>query len=422
MIIKPKKTVCAELIMPGDKSIFHRAAILASLAKGVTTLKNIPDSLDCQSTMECLRLLGTEYTAKEEACTINGKSGNFNKPSKPLYAGNSGTTARLISGVLAGQTFSSELCGDDSLSNRPMGRIISPLLKMGANIGKNLKETLPIKFFPAKLNGIKYSPKQASAQVKSCLLFAGLLANGNMSLTEKIETRAHLENLFSLARVDFNKNGKTINMKCGQIPFSFDADIPGDFSSAAYFIAIGLLLKDSRVKIKKTGLNPARIGFLNVLKRMGAEIKIENICYSIPNEPCGDITVNSSELKGADILPEEIPSLIDELPLIAVVASNAKGITSVSGAQELHLKESDRIKSITKELKKMGANIEDKYDGFTVSGRTSLKGASLSSHGDHRIAMSLSVAATLASDQSYIEASDCVNISFPNFFKTLLSL
>ena len=418
----PNKTK-TEIIIPGDKSIFHRAVFLASLAQGKTIIKNAPDSLDCHSTLKCLKNLGVEYLFEGNTCIINGKTTkNFKKPENIFQAGNSGTTARLLSGILANLPFHSELQGDESLSKRPMERIISPLLKMGAKIEASENNTLPVKFLPSQLNGIEHTPTQASSQVKSSLLLAGLLAKGNMSLTEKLLTRDHLENLFHLTGINFEQKNLTITLKGGQTPLPFNIELPGDFSSAAYFIAIALISKNSKIKIKNIGLNKTRTGLLNVLNRMGANIKIENITYPIPNEPCGNIIVKSTELKGTDLRPEEVPSLIDELPLIAVIASQAKGITQISGAGELRFKESNRILAITTELKKMGANIEETTDGFKVIGKTELNGSSLQSYRDHRIAMSLSVADAIANGQSYIKGTDSVEISFPNFFEILKNL
>ena len=418
MLITPKKSINKILDMPGDKSIFHRACLLASLAQGDSIIKNAPDNLDCMSTLVCLKELGVQYKLENNTCIIQGQTiKKFKQPNTPLFAGNSGTTARLLSGILANLPFSSVLIGDESLSARPMNRIIKPLEHMGAKINSN--GTLPLEFAPSVLNGINYETKISSAQVKSSVLLAGILAEGETSVTEKLKTRDHLENLFTLSGIKYTRENSKTTITGKQTPGNFNINLCGDFSSAAYFIALALILKNSEITITNIGLNKTRIGFLNIIKKMGANFKIENIKYPIPNEPNGDITIKSNELKGVTIEAEEVPSVIDELPVIAVLASQANGITEISGAGELRFKESDRISVIVKELKKMNADITEKQDGFIINGKKELTGATVNSHGDHRIAMSLAIAGSLAKGETFIENSRCVNISFPDFFEIL---
>jgi 3-phosphoshikimate 1-carboxyvinyltransferase len=336
--------------------------------------------------------------------------------------GNSGTTIRLLTGLLSGQNFYSVLNGDNSIRKRPMRRVVQPLRLMGAEIwGREDGNLAPLSIKGSTLNPFQYTLPVASAQVKSALLLAGLYAPGKTVIREPLSTRDHTERMLEIMQADIKISPPEIRIKGGTELRNNDIFIPGDISSAAYFIAAASILKDSQIIIKQVGVNPNRTGLIEILKKMGTKIDILN--YQIKsNEPRADLKIEYSELKGIEIDQEDVPSLIDELPLIAVVATQAQGKTVVSGARELRVKESDRIKAIVSELKKMGADIEEKEDGFTVNGPTRLQGAVCESYNDHRIAMSLAVAALLAEGKTVIKNSECIDISFPGFEKTLQKL
>ncbi len=422
MLIRKNEKTDRTITVPGDKSIFHRAAIIASLTKGVCEISNIPQSLDCLSTINCLKSLGVEIkVSKNGICTVNGKTAaGFIKKTDILDAGNSATTLRLLSGILPSLPFSCSITGDRSLQKRPMKRIVLPLREMGAKITCNRIMTAPLHFDPAKTRAIRFVPENASSQVKSAVLLAALFAEGTTILTEKISTRDHLENLFNFTGIKIYRKNKLIAVEGPQAPRSFSLNIAGDFSSAAYFIALACCIDNYRITVKNICLNPSRTGLLRVISRMGADISISEAAESIPGEAAGDITVTGHKrLTATNINADEIPSLIDELPVIAVVATQASGTTTISGAGELRLKESDRISSIVSELKKMGADIAEKSDGIIINGGKKLKGAVVTSHGDHRIAMSLAIAAHIADGETNLLGQQDVRISFPDFFSVL---
>jgi 3-phosphoshikimate 1-carboxyvinyltransferase len=339
-----------------------------------------------------------------------------------LDVGNSGTTIRLLTGLLSGQNFYSVLNGDTSIRKRPMKRVVQPLRLMGADIwGREDGHFAPLSIKGSKLNPFQYTLPVASAQVKSALLLAGLYATGETVIRESLSTRNHTERMLEIMRADIKISPPEIKIKGGTELRSTDIFIPGDISSAAYFIAAASILRDSQIIIKQVGVNPTRTGIIEILKKMGTKIDILN--YQIKsNEPQADLMIEYSKLKGVEIKKENVPFLIDELPLIAVVATQAQGKTVVNGARELRVKETDRIKAIVSELKKMGADIEEREDGFTVNGPTRLQGAVCESYNDHRIAMSLAVAALLAEGKTVIKNSECIDISFPGFEKTLQEL
>jgi len=412
------------IFVPGDKSISHRSLILGSIAQGETRIYNFLNSLDCLKTLECMQVLGAEIElGKDNSVKINGKGlYGLQEPKNILDVGNSGTTIRLLTGLLSGQDFYSVLCGDVSIRRRPMRRVVEPLRSMGADIwGRKDGQFAPLSVRGNKLNPLHYTLPVASAQVKTALLLAGLYTTGETVIKEPLPTRDHTEKMLEIMRADLEISPPEIKVMGGKELRGTDIFIPGDISSAAYFIAAASILRDSQITIKQVGVNPNRTGIIGILNKMGA--KIDTLNYQIEsNEPQADLMIEYSKLKGVEIKKENVPFLIDELPLIAVVATQAQGKTVVGGAKELRVKETDRIKAMVSELKKMGADIKEKEDGFSVNGPTQLQGAVCESYNDHRIAMSLAVAALLAEGKTVIKNSECIDISFPGFEKTLQNL
>jgi 3-phosphoshikimate 1-carboxyvinyltransferase len=424
LVLEKVNKLKGNIFVPGDKSISHRSLILGSIAQGEMRIYNFLNSLDCLSTLECMRALGVEIKwDSNDSLTIKGKGLYGLQESKVILdVGNSGTTMRLLTGLLSGQNFYSVLNGDNSIKKRPMKRVIQPLRLMGAEIwGREDGHFAPLSIKGSQLYPFQYTLPVASAQVKSALLLAGLYTNGETVISEPLSSRDHTERMLEIMQADIKISSPQITIKGGIELKSTDIFIPGDISSAAYFIAAASILKDSQIIIKQVGVNPTRTGIVEILKKMGTKIDLLN--YHIKsNEPQADLEIDYSELKRVEINQEDVPSLIDELPLIAIVATQAQGKTVVSGARELRVKETDRIKAIVSELKKMGADIEEKEDGFVVNGPTSLQGAVCESYNDHRIAMSLAVAALLAEGKTVIKNSECIDISFPGFEMTLQNL
>ena len=424
LVIEKIKKLKGNISVPGDKSISHRSLILGSIAQGETRIYNFLNSLDCLKTLECMQALGAEIELdKDNSVKIKGKGlYGLQEPKDILDVGNSGTTIRLLTGLLSGQNFYSVLNGDNSIKRRPMKRVTQPLRLMGADIwGRKDGQFAPLNVRGNKLNPLHYTLPVASAQVKTALLLAGLYTTGETVIKEPLPTRDHTERMLEIMQADIKNSPLEIKIKGGKQLKGTDIFIPGDISSAAYFVAAASMLRDSQIIIKQVGVNPTRTGIIEILNKMGAKINILN--YQIKsNEPQADLKIEYSELKGMEIKEEMMPFLIDELPLIAVVATQAQGKTVVSGARELRVKETDRIKAIVSELKKMGADIEEKEDGFIVTGPSKLKGAVCESYNDHRIAMSLAVAALLAEGKTVIKNSECIDISFPGFEKTLQKL
>ncbi|MCM8810125.1 MAG: 3-phosphoshikimate 1-carboxyvinyltransferase [Candidatus Omnitrophica bacterium] len=415
VIIEKFGKLKGDIELPGDKSISHRALIFGSISEGITEISNISKSKDCLSTLNCLKKIGVKIEEKNGKVIVEG--GKLKEPEDILDCGNSGTTIRLLSGILAGQKFYSVLTGDSSLRKRPMDRIIKPLKMMGGEIyGRDNNKFPPLTIIGKKLNGINFKMEIASAQVKSCVILATLFADGYTEIEEPYQTRDHTERMLKYFGGEIITNGKKIFIKGNQKLKGRKISVPGDFSSSAYFVAGALVIPDSEILIKNVGLNPTRIGFLKVIERMGGKFEILNK-KEISGEPIGDVKIYYSEkLKGVEVFPEEVPNIIDEIPLIAVLGSISKGITIVTGAKELRVKESDRIKSITTELKKLSADIEEREDGFIVRGVKKLKAAKVNSWQDHRIAMSLVIASFVAEGKTVIENAECVEISFPEFF------
>lgn len=412
-----------DIRLPGDKSVSHRAAMLASIADGTSIIKNFSSAIDCQSTLDCMRQLGADIRRSGQDIIVHGKGlRTLSEPGDILNCGNSGTTMRLLCGLLAGQDFSAVLTGDASLRRRPMDRIIKPLVNNGADIsGEKDNRYAPLTIIGKVLLNIHYELPVASSQVKSAVLLAGLWAGGDVSVVEPIVTRDHTERMLVYCGVDVSRDENVINLGGNRQPVAREFVVPGDISSAAFLIALGLLVPGSQLCLKDVGINPTRTGLLTVLEKMGADIRIANERL-VSNEPIGDLIVRNATFKAVDIGGALIPKLIDELPLIAVIATQAQGRTVVHDAHELRVKESDRIAAIVAELKKMGASIEETSDGFIVDGPTPLKGAECNSYDDHRIAMALSVAGWIADGETVIKDADCVGISFPEFYSLVKGL
>ena len=423
MIFTKVNSLKGEVNIPGDKSISHRAVMFGSLAEGTTEVTNFLQGADCLSTISCFRKLGIEIENTSQRILIHGKGlHGLTEPSDTLDTGNSGTTTRLISGILAGQRFTTILNGDASIQTRPMKRIITPLSMMGADI-TSLKgnDCAPLRICGGQLHGITYKSPVASAQVKSCVLLAGLYADAPTSVTEPVLSRNHTELMLAGFGAHVASSGTTATIEPEPDLNGMKIEVPGDISSAAYFLAAGLMIPNSEILIKNVGINPTRDGILRVAKEMGGDITILNEKTS-GGEPTCDLLVRSSSLKGVTIGGEIIPTLIDEIPMIAVMACFAEGITTIKDAQELKVKESNRIDTVVTNLKAMGAHIEATDDGMIIEGGYPLHGAVIDSHLDHRIAMSFAIGALGADGETRIEGADCVKISYPEFYQTLEKL
>ncbi len=421
--VKPKEKIKHSLTIPADKSITHRAVMLLSIAKGTAVITNYLNAEDCNKTISAFKSMGVKIqNISENQLLVEGVGiDGLKQPTCPIDAGNSGTTIRLLSGILAGQNFSCEIFGDESLSKRPMKRIIEPLRKMGVEISAKDDEYPPLKIKGnPKLKPIDYTLPVASAQVKSCILFAGMQAKGITTISELKATRNHTERMLKYLDAKIKIIDNKIKIEGPAKLVSKDIQIAGDISSASYFIVAGLLVPDSEIEIKDVGLNPFRTGIITVLEKMGAKIKIKNEKY-ICNEPVGDIVVSSKKLHSGITIddPSLIPLMIDEIPLLVLATTQAEGKTIIKNAGELRVKESDRIKTITTELNKMGAKITELPDGFIIEGKTPLRGAVVNSYNDHRIAMTLAIAGLIADGETKIDNSECVNISFPGFWKII---
>lgn len=410
--------------VPGDKSISHRSIMFASLAEGTSEITNFLEGADCLSTIDCFRKLGVDITKPEPGRVIVHGRGlhGLQPPSSTLDVGNSGTTARLISGILSAQNFTTHLTGDASIQKRPMKRIIEPLSRMGADIRSEKNNgCAPLLIQGSPLRGIHYTTQVASAQVKSAILLAGLYADGITKVTEPCLSRNHSELMLRLFGADLHTEGTTAILRPGSSLTGQMISVPGDISSAAYFIAAGSILPGSDILIRNVGINPTRDGILKAAEAMGADITLENL-RSGNGEPSADLHIRSSALHGAQIGGSLIPTLIDELPVLAVMAAFADGTTVIRDAAELKVKESNRIDSIVTNLHAMGCDIEATPDGMVIRGGRPLHGAVIDTHDDHRIAMSFAVAALGAKGETHIPASDCVTISYPGFFQHLGSL
>ena len=419
IVNKINNNLKGSVIIPADKSISHRAVMFASLAKGKSIIKNFSTGKDPLSSLNICKKLGINSEFADNDLIINS-TGKLIKPKTTLDCGNSGTTMRLMSGILSGQNFNCTLIGDESLSKRPMKRVIEPLTLMGAKIKSNAFKA-PLNIYGKNLHAIDYVSKLASAQVKSCILLAGLNADGKTSFTEPFVSRNHTEIMLKYMGADINTDKNTVTIEKSQLE-PRTIEICGDISSAAYFIVAGLIVPNSKIILKNVGLNPTRTGMLEAAEKMGADIEILDKKI-VSGEIVGDIQVSFSDLKACTIEGEIIPRLIDELPVIAVLATQAQGTTIVKDAQDLRNKESDRIKAVVTELKKIGANIEETPDGFIIKGKTPLTGGvEVETYHDHRLAMSLYVAGLICEKPISINGFEWVNISFPEFEKLFSAL
>lgn len=406
--------------VPGDKSISHRAVLFGSIAKGDTVVKGFLQGADCLSTISCFQKLGINIENENGIVTVHGKGlHGLSAPSAVLDCGNSGTTTRLISGILAGQTFPVTLTGDASIQKRPMKRIMEPLSRMGAEI-TSIKGNgcAPLAIRGGGLCGIHYHTPVASAQVKSAILLAGLYADGVTSVTEPSLSRNHTELMLRGFGADISSEGTTASVRPAGELYGQDITVPGDISSAAYFIAAGLLIPNSEILIENVGINPTRAGILRVCQAMNADFSLLNE-RTVGGEPAADILVRSSQLKATEIGGSLIPSLIDELPVIALMACFADGTTVIRDAAELKVKESDRIAVMVENLSAMGAHITGTDDGMIIEGGYPLRGAVVDSHLDHRIAMTFAIAGMLAAKETQVLGAQCVNISYPAFYDDL---
>ena len=412
-----------EIQVPGDKSISHRAVFIAALANGPCVIRGFLTSDDCLATVEAMRSLGVRIDHPEPTTLIvHGTRKQLTQPDGDIYCGNSGTTMRLLAGILAAQPFRSRLTGDASLSRRPMKRIIEPLTEMGAKITtEGPKNTPPLVIEGAKPHPIQYFMPVASAQVKSAILLAGLFAKGKTSITEPSQSRDHTERMLSYFLVRPQRDDLTVSITGEQTPESRDFTVPGDISSAAFWLVAAAAQPRSHLLVKDVGLNVTRTGVLAVLIRMGAHVQ-EILKKTEEGEPSGSVEIEGARLKGTVIQGKEIPNVIDEIPILAVAGALALGTTIISDAKELRVKETDRLAAIAINLKAMGVEVTEQEDGLEIIGGAPLRGARLQSFGDHRIAMAFAIAGLFAEGETIIEDVDCVGTSYPDFYKTLEQL
>lgn len=419
MVIQKIKKAIGQIKVPGDKSISHRAVMLGSLANGVTEISGFLKGADCLSTIDCFRKMGIDIDINGENVTVHGNGlRGLKKPDEMLYTGNSGTTTRLLCGILAGQNFDTSITGDASIQKRPMGRVVKPLSMMGAKIEN---EYCPLYITGTKLHGIDYKMPVASAQVKTAIILAGLYADGETVIHEIEKSRDHTELMLSAMGADLTVDNLDITVKPINDLTAVNVDVPGDISSAAFFLVLGAIMPNSQITVTNVGVNPTRTGIIDVLKDMGADITLENV-HTSAGETVANITVRSSSLKGTTVGGDIIPRLIDELPIIAVAAVFADGQTVIKDAQELKVKETNRIRAVVDEFNKCGIDITETDDGMIINGGKSIHGADFKTYGDHRMAMSLTVLAQLADGESTLDDSDCACVSYPTFFDDFYKL
>jgi 3-phosphoshikimate 1-carboxyvinyltransferase len=421
--IHPAKVIAGGVMPPGDKSISHRYAMLAGIAEGTSEMANFALAADCHSTLGCMKSLGAEVKVEKDVVRVTGRGLRGLKSSwRSLDAGNSGTTIRLLSGILAGQNFTTKIAGDDSLNKRPMKRILTPLREMGAQIKARDDNFAPLEIRGGKLRGFHYEMPMASAQVKSAVLLAGLFADGETSLTEPARTRDHTEIALEEFGAPIERHARTIHIRAkGEIKLTGrKVEVPGDLSSAVFFIAAASLFPESSLHIQAVGLNPTRTAILDVFARMGASIQMLSL-RSAQGEIIGDIAVKGAQLKGGVIEGAEIPLLIDELPMLAALGPFTEEGIEIRDAAELRVKESDRIRALAENLRRMGATVEERPDGLKVAGRGAGKihGAEIEPHGDHRVAMAFAVAALGAEGATTIRDAECAGVSYPTFYEDL---
>lgn len=419
MVIQKIKKAVGQIKVPGDKSISHRAVMLGSLANGVTEISGFLKGADCLSTIDCFRKMGIDIDINGENVTVHGNGlRGLKKPDEMLYTGNSGTTTRLLCGILAGQNFDTSITGDASIQKRPMGRVVQPLSMMGAKIEN---EYCPLYITGTKLHGIDYKMPVASAQVKTAIILAGLYADGETVIHEIEKSRDHTELMLSAMGADLTVDNLDITVKPTNDLTAVNVDVPGDISSASFFLVLGAIMPNSQITVTNVGINPTRTGIIDVLKDMGTDITLENV-HTSAGETVANITVRSSSLKGTTVGGDIIPRLIDELPIIAVAAVFADGQTVIKDAQELKVKETNRIRAVVDEFNKCGIDITETDDGMIINGGKSIHGADFKTYGDHRMAMSLTVLAQLADGESTLDDSDCACVSYPTFFDDFYKL
>lgn len=423
--ISPLSSLRGTISIPGDKSISHRSIMFGAIANGLTEVTGFLDGADCRSTIECFRRMGVEidHSLGSDTVLVHGNGLHGLKESETtLDVGNSGTTTRLISGILSGQNFTSRLNGDESIQSRPMKRIMDPLTQMGADIKSEYNNgCAPLIISPSTLHGIHYNSPVASAQVKSCILLAGLYADGETSVTEPALSRDHTERMLRAFGADISTNQLTASIKPNPTLTGQEIKVSGDISSAAYFLAAGLIVPNSEITLRNVNINPTRAGIITVIKDMGGKIEFSNERL-VSGEPVADLTVSSSSLHGTVIEGDIIPTLIDEIPIIAVLAAFASGKTIIRDAAELKVKESNRIDTVCQNLSLMGADISPTEDGMIIRGGNSLHGTFIKTHADHRIAMSFAIAGLAADSDLTLDHPECVSISYPSFYDTIEKL
>ncbi len=419
MLINKMNRVNGEITVPGDKSISHRAVMLGALADGTTRINGFLRGADCLSTIDCFRKMGIKIEESNDTVTVYGKGlHGLSTPSETLYTGNSGTTTRLLCGILAGQPFDTTITGDASICKRPMGRVTKPLELMGADIEN---EYCPLIIHGKKLHGIEYDMPVASAQVKTAIILAGLYSEGETVINEKEKSRDHTELMLKAMGANIKVDGLTIRVNKTESLKPQNITVPGDISSAAFFMVLGTIMPESKITIKNVGINPTRTGIIDVMREMGANITILNK-RTEGGELAADITVETSRLHGTEICGDIIPRLIDELPIIATAAVFADGKTVIRDAQELKVKETNRIRAVVDEFKKAGIDITETDDGMIINGGKPIHGADFVTYGDHRMAMSLAILAQLAEGNSTLDDAKCVDVSYPSFFDDFYGL
>ncbi len=421
MIVRPARNIAGQLTLPGDKSISHRYAMLAAIADGTTRLENFSTGADCASTLACLRVLGVKWERDGSRVTIHGFGPRLSASVSPLDCGNSGSTMRMLSGILAGQEFTSELIGDESLSRRPMARVMTPLTAMGAKLEARDGARPPLRITGGRLKAIDYKMPVPSAQVKSAVLFAGLFAEGETIVSEPVCTRDHGEQALAAFGAEVKRQGNEIRIEGGQKLRAIEADIPSDISSAAFFLCAAALFPGSQVVIGGLLLNPTRARMLDTLISMGVGISVTQLEEQY-GELRGTVQIQGGALNGATIAGADTAALIDEIPVLAAIAPYTSNGIEIRDARELRVKESDRIAALAANLRAMGAHLEEREDGLKIPGGQKLHGAEVDSFGDHRIAMAFAVAALRAEGETKISRADAAVISYPGFFDTLESL
>jgi len=420
-IIRPARSISGSLCLPGDKSISHRYAMLAGIAEGTSRFENFSTGADCASTLSCLRSLGVEWERKENQVVIQGCGPALSEPKSALDCGNSGSTMRMLSGILAGQSFPSELLGDESLTRRPMARIIQPLERMGAKITSSEGARPPLQIRGGRLKAIHYTTPVASAQVKSALLFAGLMAEGETRVSEPARTRDHGELALRAFGAALNRQGNETRIVGGQELHGIEATVPSDISSAAFFLCAAALFPDSQLALSNLLMNPTRARLLDTLIAMGVRISVTQL-EEHHGELVGTVQVEGGELKGTHIAGNDAVLLIDEIPVLAAIAPYTTSGVEIRDAGELRVKESDRLAALAKNLRAMGAEVDELSDGLRIPGKQILHGGEIDSHGDHRIAMAFAIAALRAQGETVIHGAEAAVISFPGFFSTLATV